>query len=61
MQDRLILTIIAIPVALVVPRIVMKTGKRNLLIYGAILYIAASVCLSIGRGPMSEEEAWDLE
>ncbi len=36
-------TIVAIPVSLVAPRIVLKIGKRNLLILGSVLYIVASL------------------
>lgn len=36
-------TIVAIPVALVVPKLAMKFGKRNLIILGGLVYVLASV------------------
>lgn len=42
-------TIIAIPVALVMPKLSIKFGKRNMLIAGSVLYIAASLGMYVFR------------
>lgn len=42
-------TIVAIPVALVMPKLALKFGKRNLLFVGAALYIAASIGMYVFR------------
>lgn len=42
-------TIVAIPVALVMPKLSIKFGKRNMLIAGSILYIAASLGMYVFR------------
>lgn len=36
-------TIVAIPVALVVPKLALKFGKKNLIIVGAVIYILSSI------------------
>lgn len=42
-------TIVAIPVALVIPKLALKFGKKNLLIAGSLLYIIASVGMYVFR------------
>ncbi len=42
-------TIVAIPVALVVPKLAVKVGKRNLIIIGGLIYILSSVGMYMGR------------
>ncbi len=42
-------TIVAIPVALVMPKLSIKFGKRNMLIAGSVLYIAASLGMYVFR------------
>lgn len=42
-------TVVAIPVALVTPKLALKFGKRNLLIAGAVLYVAASAGMYLFR------------
>lgn len=42
-------TIVAIPVALVVPKLALKFGKRNLIIFGGIVYVLASVGMYAAR------------